>query len=1004
MNDICKEIFRGLHEGKWVSIQYHNKSDAITSYWIGIKDFDPITGILDVCGLHLGFLKSQNFRIRIEGIVAASLVEGTYCEVNQRLIEDISIHPEKYQKYFSNSANLRILDYLAECNRLDSTPYQCDYRLLQHFDEDCLMEPVYQLSQEQFKSIVAHFQIKSTEEASHTRIKQLCMNVISIPTSMGLYVLAYRRLDLNVEHRQLKAAKTITVCKNFTLNGEQVSAYQFLDADDYQLLDHIEENLEYIKDRITQYNPHIQGVDDMPYLMAVGCDTLVNLHYEYKGITEMYQTEDGITVPIQAFFGDLIRTPIRRKNYPLALINQNANLDQFLAIHNAMKYPLTYVQGPPGTGKTSTIVNTLSTAFFNGRTVLFTSYNNHPIDGVVEKLSHLTYRGKVIPFPIIRLGNNWKVADAIEQIRTLYKNSRSIQIFESSLERKKDTKIERTQQLTELLEQHEKIIDLKNRKEALEQMIQECAQNRMDIRVELMAQLDRVEQELRSCGEITTEDAKALLKDDKEEFLKYLYYTSAKFIQRIDEPKNQDLLDILNQTDKDARVVAFNRYLSTEENLKKFLRIFPIVATTCISAQKVGPPKPIFDMVIMDEASQCNNAVSLVPIVRGKNLMLVGDPQQLSPVILLDEADNASLREKYGVSAEYDYLKNSIYKTMLACDSVSDEILLHNHYRCHKSIIEFNNRKYYNRKLNILSNVESEKPLVYVDVPSVSGEKKNTAPAEAEQIIQFALQNPDKKIGVITPFVNQKNYINDLMQAAKIPNITSGTVHAFQGDEKDVILFSLALTEKTSGKTYYWLRNNKELINVATSRACEQLIVLSNGQVLNKLHAASGADTDDIYELVQYVRSNGETEITPRETNSRALGIKPYSTETETAFWSSLNHALDNIDFSLHRYAVHKEVAISQVFETNITESALFYTGRFDFVLYEKHFRGSQTPVFAIELDGKEHFTDAVVKKRDAEKAKICEAHHFQLIRIENTYARRYHYIKSILLKYFARK
>ena len=43
----------------------------------------------------------------------------------------------------------------------------------------------------------------------------------------------------------------------------------------------------------------------------------------------------------------------------------------------------------------------------------------------------------------------------------------------------------------------------------------------------------------------------------------------------------------------------------------------------------------------MDEASQCNTAVSLVPIIRGKNLMLVGDPQQLSPVILLDEATSA---------------------------------------------------------------------------------------------------------------------------------------------------------------------------------------------------------------------------------------------------------------------------------------------------------------------------------------------------------------------------
>ena len=43
---------------------------------------------------------------------------------------------------------------------------------------------------------------------------------------------------------------------------------------------------------------------------------------------------------------------------------KNINLDQLLAINNAMKYPLAYIQGPPGTGKTNTIINTIVTAIF----------------------------------------------------------------------------------------------------------------------------------------------------------------------------------------------------------------------------------------------------------------------------------------------------------------------------------------------------------------------------------------------------------------------------------------------------------------------------------------------------------------------------------------------------------------------------------------------------------------------------------------------------------------
>ena len=82
---------------------------------------------------------------------------------------------------------------------------------------------------------------------------------------------------------------------------------------------------------------------------------------------------------------ELLERPRRTKAYPIALINKNINLDQLLAINNAMKYPLAYIQGPPGTGKTNTIINTIVTAFFNNVTVLFASYNNVPIDNVFEK-------------------------------------------------------------------------------------------------------------------------------------------------------------------------------------------------------------------------------------------------------------------------------------------------------------------------------------------------------------------------------------------------------------------------------------------------------------------------------------------------------------------------------------------------------------------------------------------------------------------------------------------
>lgn len=706
--------------------------------------------------------------------------------------------------------------------------------------------------------------------------------------------------------------------------------------------------------------------------------------------------ESHIT-PVQAFFGELLRRPVRHKDYPMALRDPRVNLDQLLAINNAMKYPLTYVQGPPGTGKTSTILNTITTAFFNGRTVLLTSYNNHPIDGVFNALKEMRCRGNPIPFPVIRLGNREKVGKALQDMRELYEKTKSLTIFDKTLDKNRASKIHRSAELTELLKRYEDILELQEREEAIKTLMQSGHQ--LSFQMELQNQLNEVTRDLKSKGTVTNEEALGLLKDDRESFEQYLFYTSARYIKRLDEPKNKELLELILMKDGDEQIKLFNQFTGNTDNLLKLLRIFPVVITTCLSAHKLGEGQPVFDMVLMDEAGQCSTATALIPIIRGKNLMLVGDPQQLSPVVLLTQENNRYLKNKYQVAEEYDYIQNSVYKTYLACDAVSDEILLRYHYRCHPKIIQFNNQKYYNGRLDIRSRVQSEQPLVYTEVQEDEPVIRNTSPLEADYILNFVLQNKDKKIGVITPFVNQMKLIGELLKEHRAEDVNCGTVHAFQGDEKDVILFSLALTAGTSPATYNWLKGNKELINVATSRAKEQLNLLVNSRQLERLHA--GAQEDDLYELAEYVKTNGESVVTQKTAVSRALGIKPYSTETEAAFLENINHAIDNIMPERVRYVVQKEVAISQVFEQNLSGLDLFYSGRFDFVVYERHNRSKQLPVLAIELDGKEHLEDEIVRARDCKKMEICRQHGFELIRIENSYARRYQHIKNILISFF---
>lgn len=1009
MNSICRDIFKAIHEGKWLKIEYKNQSNETTRYWIGIRDLDPGRRTLKVDGLHIGrYTVSEFDKIFIDSILSTNIVEGSYCPVNERLVEDIAMYPEKYQKIFDHVANLKILNYLEMCNRLDTTPYYSDYELIHFLDRDSFQGETYPLSRQQFEEVVQKFQYqmdhKKKQPGGKLHIKQLAMNVLSLHTPKGLYVLAYRKLNLDVKNRCFHPDEDITVCTEFTIDGKKESIRRYLDGEEYELLSDFAANQEKIKDCIAG-NKGVQ-VDDMPYVIGLGMDIVLDLHEEYSAIIEMYQNDRG-TYPIRAFFGDIVSKPIRRKTYPIALINRNINLDQLLAIDNAMKYPLAYIQGPPGTGKTNTIINTLVTAFFNDKTVLFSSYNNTPIDGVFDKLRGMKYHGQTIPFPVLRLGNQEKMQEAIRYIQALRNQAANVSIYESTLDKRKDSRISRAKKLSALLKNYEEILDLKERKETLLRVMeyQEGMKNAISLfpfQADLQGyQLGKIEKQIADIGEITEEDALALLDRNEEEFFQYLYYTSAKYIKKLETEKFADLRKILEEsTDSAKQARNFAQYLKKTENVKKLQKVFPIMITTCISAHRLGEPEPMFDMTVMDEASQCNIAMSLVPIIRGKELMLVGDPQQLSPVILLDELTNRKLKRKYHVAEEYDYRKNSIYKTFLACDPVSDEVLLHNHYRCNEKIIEFNNRKYYNSRLNICSKTSEEQPLIYVDVRGTADDRKNVSMAEVGQILCYAKQHRKEDIGVITPFVNQRKAIEEAAEKAKLTNLSCGTVHAFQGDEKDVILFSTALTENTRQGTYMWLKNNKELINVATSRAKNRLIVLADDREVERLHW--GNEDDDLYELIQYVKTKGKSVVTQKQVNSRALGVKPFSTKTETAFLENLTHALENIWLTQNKYAVHKEVAISQVFEDNITADDLFYMGRFDFVVYEKHGR-QEIPVLAIELDGKEHLEDEAVKERDRRKNKICEAHHLEIIRVENSYARRYNHIKDILLDYFSR-
>ena len=354
MNTIHRDIFKAIHEGKWLTIEYRNQQEQVTRYWIGIRDLNAARRTLTVDGLHLGKYSLQQYdRIYIDSILSSQVLEGSYCEINQALVQDIHENSYKYKPLFDHVANLKVLDYLEDCSRMDTTAYRKDFALVRYLDRESFHGEAYPLSEEQFQRIVQEFQRQAEKERhgageeplpsgtetaaklctpkKRLSIQRLAMNVMSIHTPRGLYVLAYRKLNLDVRQRCLRPDEDITLCTEFTVNGNRESIRRYLDAEDYELLQDFEANQEKVKDAVTRYSCRVQGVDDLPYVIGLGMDLVLDLHREYNAILEMYQKGE-VPAPIRAFFGDLLDRPRSRRMVPITPVARGIKLDPVLAI------------------------------------------------------------------------------------------------------------------------------------------------------------------------------------------------------------------------------------------------------------------------------------------------------------------------------------------------------------------------------------------------------------------------------------------------------------------------------------------------------------------------------------------------------------------------------------------------------------------------------------------------------------------------------------------------
>jgi very-short-patch-repair endonuclease len=311
---------------------------------------------------------------------------------------------------------------------------------------------------------------------------------------------------------------------------------------------------------------------------------------------------------------------------------------------------------------------------------------------------------------------------------------------------------------------------------------------------------------------------------------------------------------------------------------EKVSRLFSCWAVTSLAARGKLPFEPgHFDLVVIDEASQCDIASALPLLFRAKRSVIIGDPMQLRHISALPRSKDSDLQSKYGLveaRAAWMYSVNSLYDLAAGLAVSSQIINLRDHHRSHADIIGFSNSKFYGGRLRVATPYDRLKRprgqvagVIWQDVkgrttrPGQSG-AQNQIEAEALVVALDDLlvaRQYEGSVGVVTPFRGQKQLIDKII--AQSPAIEAirlkrellvDTVHRFQGDERDVMFFSPVVAEGITPGALAFLRSNGNLFNVAITRARGMLHIVGDRS------AALACGVDYLSEFAAYIQRIGQ--------------------------------------------------------------------------------------------------------------------------------------------------
>ena len=519
------------------------------------------------------------------------------------------------------------------------------------------------------------------------------------------------------------------------------------------------------------------------------------------------------------------------RSFNLSFYKSRLNTDQYQALQNAYQYTNSVIVGPPGTGKTYTITSIISDAIVNNQSVLVVSKTKQAVE-VLRSMLQDDFKLKNYLIHTSGSRYKWSLKAKIQSYLSGMSARNGLFFDENDINR------------------------LYEKLEGLEEKFKKYIDRELELSdLTFSADLNWLEKWRKFyLKDISTNGTKLWeLFDQIEKTIKSLdrqigLFSKRKIESNIKRNSNKYRRDIALFYDAlDAS--GFTEYKNTISKIyyKNILKVFPIWLANLSDLNSVLPlQKDLFDLVIIDEATQCDIASALPALYRAKRVVVTGDPNQLKHYSFVSRSQQNNLRLKYDLSNDkiFDYRGRSILDFFIAKVQSQDQItFLREHFRSTPSLIEFSNQHFYNGQLEVLKSTPKHVANRQIELIELEGQRdqKGINETEADAVIaylnklitEYTIQKEVPTIGIISPFSSQVNYINKLLKdkyelnTLKRFNILCGTPYNFQGSEREIVLMSFAVCNNTHPSAFIHA-SKPEVLNVAITRAKSYQVIFKS--------------------------------------------------------------------------------------------------------------------------------------------------------------------------------